>query len=355
MLVPLLFAILLSVLSMPLFSWLLNHRVPKLIAVLATVLANFAVVAALLLPVGESIDAFAEELPKYQARFEEMTESAAVWLESQGIDTSELTWLGVDVLAPADEGEALDETPEVVAETVSEALGEEPSEEEAANFDIAPLIDLLTGTVKGIARVLSKALLVFLIMIFILFEAAGLPKKLERVLGWQGEDHARVFKAKKEIQHYLGIKTLISLVTGMLVGLWLWLLGVDFALLWGLLAFLLNYIPSIGSILASFPAVLLALIDGGVGRALLVGAGYIVVNLVLGNIIEPHLMGQRLGISPLVVFLSLVFWGWLWGPAGMLLAVPLTMILKISLENTTDFRWIGQLLSARPPIAPGAR
>ncbi len=124
------------------------------------------------------------------------------------------------------------------------------------------------------------------------------------------------------------------------------LLGLDFALVWGVVAFLLNYIPTIGSIIAAVPAVLLAAVQLGFGRAVLIAAGYVVVNTVLGNLVEPALMGRRLGLSTLVVFLSLVFWGWVWGPVGMLLSVPLTMVVKILLENTDDLRWVAVLLDS---------
>ncbi len=131
-----------------------------------------------------------------------------------------------------------------------------------------------------------------------------------------------------------------------MIGLGVWLLGVEYALLWALIAFVFNYIPSIGSILASVPPVLLTLIDHGLGKALIVALLFIAVNLTLGNFVEPHLMGRRFGISTLVVILSLIFWGWLWGPVGMLLSVPLTMMVKIMLENTEDFRWVAQLIGA---------
>jgi len=120
---------------------------------------------------------------------------------------------------------------------------------------------------------------------------------------------------------------------------------VDYAILWGLLAFLLNYIPNIGSIIAAVPAVLLGLVQHGIIIALVIAGIYVGVNVVIGNMVEPRFMGNRLGLSPLVVFISLVFWGWILGPVGMLLSVPLTMILKIALETTDEWRWLAVLLS----------
>jgi AI-2 transport protein TqsA len=122
------------------------------------------------------------------------------------------------------------------------------------------------------------------------------------------------------------------------------LIGVDFAPTWGLLAFLLNFIPNIGSIIAAVPAILLALIQLGLPSALLTLLGYLVVNITIGNFLEPRVMGRSLGLSTLVVFLSLLFWGWVLGPIGMVLSVPLTMIAKIALAANEDTRWLAVLL-----------
>ena len=122
-------------------------------------------------------------------------------------------------------------------------------------------------------------------------------------------------------------------------------MGLDFPLLWGLLAFLLNYIPNIGSIIAAVPAVLLALVQIGPGRAIVIAGGYVAINLLIGNLIEPRVMGQGLGLSTLVVFLSLIFWGWVLGPVGMLLSVPLTMTLVMALESQEDTRRYALILT----------
>ena len=142
----------------------------------------------------------------------------------------------------------------------------------------------------------------------------------------------------------MSIKTWTSAATGVLVALWLWLLGVDYPALWGMLAFLLNYVPNIGSIIAAVPAVLLALIQVGTGTAFLVMAGYMVINIVMGSVVEPKYMGKGLGLSALVVFLSLVFWGWILGTAGMLLSVPLTVAVKLALDSKKESQWLGVLL-----------
>jgi len=144
----------------------------------------------------------------------------------------------------------------------------------------------------------------------------------------------------------MAIKTMISLATGLIIGFVLWLMGVDFFVLWALLAFLLNYIPNIGSIIAAVPAVILTFLQLGFVPAGFVIGLFVAVNMVMGSVIEPKFMGRSLGLSTLIVFLSLIFWGWLLGMVGMLLSVPLTMIFKIALENSHDGRWFAILLSS---------
>ena len=353
---PLLLAIFLSILSAPLLTWLMRHRLPKLLSVILTVLANVLVMAGALLLVGGSINAFLQDLPKYQVQFEEKAGQVVEWLESKGVDTSELAWLqdrqiasGLEPDTDALSGAMLREPAPGAAEPGADPAppGGPPLLGNLVN--LGSVFDLLASTLAGVASIVSMALLVFLMMVFILLEAGDLPAKLKSAFGWGGRELTQLMR---EVQRYLGIKTLISLATGILIGTWIWLIGCSYPLLWGLIAFLFNYIPSVGSIIAAVPAVLLTLLDLGLGNALLVTLGYLVTNIVLGNVVEPHLMGRRFGLSTLVVILSLIFWGWLWGPLGMLLSVPLTMILKILLENTEDFRWVARLLGPASGIGP---
>jgi predicted PurR-regulated permease PerM len=156
------------------------------------------------------------------------------------------------------------------------------------------------------------------------------------------------------VRHYLAIKTQMSFVTAVLVTILLVVLKVDFPILWGVLAFFLNYVPNIGSFIAAIPAVILAFVQLGTGSALFTASGYVVVNVVIGNIVEPRIMGRGLGLSTLVVFLSLLFWGWVLGSVGMLLSVPLTMVAKICMESMDETRWLAILMgSGAPPQTDG--
>ena len=331
---PLLIAIFLCVLSSPVFVWLLRHKIPKFFAVVAIILLNLTVFAAMTALIGGSLSAFSNSLPTYQKRAEVKARSTLEWLGNMGVDISGFEWL--------QERGQVEPLPPLMIPTKPE----NPTETQEGFIQLESVVGVIGSTLWGVATLFTTGLLVVLMMVFILFEAASLPRKLELALGWTPVAMERMSKAQTEVQRYLVYKTLISLATGLLVGCWVWALGINFPLLWGVLAFAFNYIPSLGSIIAAVPAVFLAWIDHGTGTAVLVGLGYLAVNLTLGQFLEPHLMGRRLGISTLVVFLSLVFWGWLWGPIGMLLSVPLTMILRIGLENTQDLRWLARLIAA---------
>jgi AI-2 transport protein TqsA len=310
-LLPCALALFLAVLNLPFIFWLNARRVPRMLAILIALLINVAILGVLALVVSQAVSELRGALPHYVDRFRTLSDTTVDWLQARRVPVSD--WTSLDL------------------------------------FSQDNIVNLVSGTLRGIASLLSNAFLVLLIMIFMLSEATIFPAKLRAAIGGDEADLSRYRGMIRDVQQYLGIKTLVSLLTGLLIGFWTWMLGLDFPLFWGLIAFLFNYVPNIGSILASIPAVMLALLEFGPGRALGVAAGYMVVNLVIGNFLEPNLHGRRFGISTLVVILSLVFWGWVWGPVGMILSLPLTMILKITLENTEDFRWIAVLLGGAPP------
>ena len=306
LIIPFLLALFLAIICTPAVSWLAERRVPVGLAVVLIVIVLLGMFSGFGAIVGGSIDEFTAFAAQNQARFDGLVESASAWFQARDIDPETL-----DILNMLQPGQ---------------------------------LINLLGGVLKNLAGVLSNFFLIMLTMIFMLFEAASFPIKVRAAVGPGRFDAENMRHAVIQVQRYLGLKTLTSLATGLLVGLWTAILGLEFAVVWGLLAFLLNYIPSIGSIVAAIPAVLLGLIQGGLPYALLIAIGYIVANVGIGNFVEPWLMGRTLGLSTLVVFLSLVFWGWMWGGVGMLLSVPLTMIIKILFENTDDLQWIAVML-----------
>jgi AI-2 transport protein TqsA len=313
---PLLMAALLSVLSAPPVLWLNHHRVPAPIAVLVPVSLAVGAIFAFGGLLATSVRGFDDALPGYSAALGNTTEQLLLWLEERGLTVPE------NALAEA--------------------------------FDPGAVMGIVGWFLSSLLAALSGTALVILCMLFMLLEVAGFPRKLRSAMDDPEADLTRVSATMREVQRYLAIKTGISLLTGGMIWAWLSVIGVDFPLLWGLVAFLLNYIPSVGSVIAAVPAVLVAIVqpDLGPGYGFVVAGGYIVVNVLFGNILEPQLLGRELGLSPLVVIISLFFWGWVWGPFGMLLSVPLTMILRIMLEQSDDLRWIAILMSPAPPRRP---
>jgi predicted PurR-regulated permease PerM len=206
-------------------------------------------------------------------------------------------------------------------------------------------MNMARNLLSGIGGVMTNFLLILLTVVFMLFEAESVPKKIHIALDDPSMKIQRIDKFLESVKQYLAIKSVVSLATGTAVGLWLYFLGVDHYMLWSVTAFLFNFIPNIGSIIAAVPAVLLAFVQLGPTTAGLAAIGYVVTNMVMGNVIEPRFMGRGLGLSTLVVFLSLIFWGWLLGTVGMLLSVPLTMIVKLALESSDDSRWLALLLA----------
>ena len=322
---PFLISLFLAMITLPLLNWLTRKKIPRPLAVIVTMIVALAVLSGIFVPIAGSLNRFQSKVPAYKERLEVMSQDVLEWFEERGLSPSDqLARIGIDM------------------DSVTGLVNP------------ADVLDVATGTLGVVGGVLSNVLLVILTIIFILSEAAGFPAKLETAFGGRiGSD--RYEKIKLEVQKYLGIKTIVSLITGITVSDALTIIGVDFPLLWGLLAFLLNYIPTFGSIIAAVPPVLLAIVQLGPGHAIAVGIVFVSTNLVLGNFVEPYFMGRRLGLSTLVVFVSLVFWGWVWGPVGMLLSVPLTMILKIMLENNPNLQWVAVLLgpSPRSESSPG--
>lgn len=201
-------------------------------------------------------------------------------------------------------------------------------------FDPSMMMNLATSALTRFSGAMTNIVLLVLMVVFMLFEVHHLPYKMRNALVNPKIRIAGLHKALKGVTHYLALKTLVSLVTGVAVWLSLVLLGVKFALLWGVVAFILNFIPNIGPILAGIPPFFQALLLNSVFDAVMVAALFSAIHMVFGNMLEPRLMGRGLGLSTLVVFLSLIFWGWLLGPVGMLLSVPLTSITKILMETT---------------------
>lgn len=303
------------VITRPAVAWLQRRRIPSALAIILVVLLVFGVGALFISLAAQSLGEIRLEFPRYTARVQSLEAAFNAWLQS------------LNLAVP-----------------------------EAIHFDFVNAeraLEFATGAAREAASLTSTVVLIMIITVFGMTEANGLPTKLRQAFGHRA-NLAGLRTVTDEMQHYLAIKTVVSLITGVLVASWTALIGLDFPMFWGILAFVLNYVPNVGSIIAAIPAILVAALDLGIDGAILTAVGYIAVNMVLGNIVEPTWLGRRLGLSPLVVMLSLVFWGWLWGPIGVLLAVPLTMAARIMLEKSQNYQWVAVLLAPSSEVRAAA-
>jgi len=324
--VPVLIAFFLATVSFPLLNFLREKKVPRVIAVLLTVALDFVFLAAIAVL---AITLIGDLQEKWNIRYaaevsgsiREASRSLAVKLGEYGIQDAQ--------------------------EKINEAVNNNLANLQNIRFEKIWVVG--TGVIGRVIGFFGTSLVILILTVFMLSEARMFGRRLEAISLARGPNLARMLSATHDIQRFLAIKTFISLLTGILAGLLCWMAGLDFFVLWGILAFFLNFIPVIGSIVAGVPPTVLALLVAGVPNAVLVAGGYLLINNFLGNFIEPMLVGRRFGISTLVVVISVLFWGWMWGPLGMLLAVPLTMVLKVILEGSDEFRWIGVAISAEQP------
>ena len=307
--VPFLLAVFLAILLAPPFLGMKRKGVPGAVAIVVMILGLGILGVLTVTILKTSLDQFTASLPVYQTNLRAKLDSVWQWLETNGIDAPD----------------------EFVAENLSPQFA----------------MSYAGSVAKELSGMLGQALLIFIIVAFMLLEASGLHQRLHAIPGVSGEYLKALEKNFQDVRRYISLKSIMSLLTGTLVTLWLWALGIDNALFMGLLAFFLNFIPTIGSIIAAIPGVVLGFILLGPTMAAVTAIGYIVINVGV-SVFEPRFMGQSLGISPLAIIVSLVFWGWFLGPVGMLLSIPLTMAIKAGLESDSATKSIAVFLGPPP-------
>jgi len=308
LLVPFLLSVLIALVCSPAVAWLRRRRVASAPAIILIMLAIIAMGSLIGIIVNASITDFRAQLPSYQARLQEMSVSVQQWLAAQGIHIDPQQWQD--------------------------------------SFNPGVVMQLVGNVLASFGSVMTNAFLILFTVVFMLAETTSFRQRLSRARGQPDGSIAALDRFNDSVNRYFGLKTLLSLLTGALIAVWLSILGVNYPVMWGLLAFLLNFVPTIGSSLAAIPPMLLALIQLSPLSAGLVAVGFMLVNFVIDNFLQPRIMGRELDLSTLVVFLSLIFWGWVLGPVGMLLSIPLTIMVKIALENDRNTSWIGTMLGA---------
>jgi AI-2 transport protein TqsA len=304
--VPFLLAAFLSIIISPPFIWMQSKGIPKGLALLFIIITFLAILFLIGVLIGTSVNDFTSNLPFYQEKLQNQTQSLISWLVERNYIN--------------------------------------PDFQLTKLINPASVLKIVGDTLNQLSGIFADGFLILFTVVFMSLELTSLPKKLKNIFTNPDKSLAQVNDIYKNINKYIGIKTLISLGTGLLVYFFLLIVGVDYPLLWAVLAFVLNYIPTIGSIIALIPPFLLTMVQLGFIDSIIVLAGYLTINTIMGNILEPKFMGKGLGLSTLVVFLSLVFWGWVLGPIGMLLSVPLTITIKIALDSSEETRWLAVML-----------
>ncbi len=305
---PFLLSVFIAIICQPVITFLARFKIPKWLAVVGVIAFVVFIGMTITGLVAKSLNEFSLQIPVYRQELQ----AEFIWFADQ------LARFNVEL------------NREVIIQ----------------HLDPGAAMSVATSTLTGVGNVMANFFVILLTSVFMLFEADSISKRLHLAIDDPEMHIKKIDQFLDSVKHYLAIKTVISLLTGVLAGLLCWLVGVDYFVLWGLLAFMLNYIPTIGSIIAAVPVILLALLEVGGAGAGIIAIGYAAINTIMGNAIEPRYMGKGLGISTLVVFLSLIFWGWLLGTVGMLLSVPLTMVVKIALESSDETRWLAVMLSS---------
>ncbi|MFD0965671.1 AI-2E family transporter [Seminibacterium arietis] len=297
--VPFLLSLFIAIICSPVIRFMTERRIPRWLAISVLFLLIVIVFFLLVGLINNTIHEFTQSIPQYRILLSERLKDLSV--------IAERFHLSLDVYR----------------------------EQVIEQFDPSVMMNLVSKLLLSFSGVVTNVFVLFLVVILMLLEAPSAKHKFSVAFSRQDQivqQENYIDRILQGVINYLGVKTIISLITGVVLFILLKVANVQYAILWATLTFLLNYIPNIGSIIAAVPIILQTLLLNGFATCFGVSVGIIVINIVIGNILEPKMTGRSLGLSTLVVFLSLLFWGWLLGTVGMLLSVPLTMVLKIALE-----------------------
>jgi AI-2 transport protein TqsA len=308
---PILFAVVLALLFSPLYSWLRRRGLPTPLALVIMLIFVGAIFAGLFFTLGASISRFTERLGFYTAQLNGQLNDLEALIERLGLSDVDLK----EVVKPG---------------ALAEALG---------------------VVLSGIAGFLSDLFLILAIMLFLLAEGGALMDRLRASVPEDNPQIARLTVFGRNVVRQFGLRAIVNLVTGTGVTVLLLVLGVDFPLLWGILTFFLSFVPYVGLVLAVAPAVVLALAEFGLSRAVLVIAGVVVINVLAENVLSPMMMGRGLNLSPTIVFLAFILWAWVLGGPGAFLAVPITMFVIVMLDTFPETRWLARLMGAGAPAS----
>ena len=316
-----LLALLLTLLFIPVYHWLQKHGLKPWLALTVVVLFVLLLAVGLFLLFGISVAQIAKEIPHYQEGFDAQTGQLAQFFQERGVDVSTLT----------------------------------ATASKAAKWFFA----LIGGMALSVANVLIFAVFVLLIFGYMLAETSGFTARLRAGVATDSPAYIRASDSVSSVVSYMAILTVINLIIAVLDVIFLWVVGIPNALLWGVIAFVFGFIPFIGYWISIFPPLILGFAQGGVVGGIIIILGYWLINGVISQGVAPRFYGKGLNLSPTVTLIAVLFWGWLLGPIGAIVGVPLTAILRsMLLGNYPETRWLALALSAgndeSSPDDPGA-
>jgi AI-2 transport protein TqsA len=306
---PILFAVVFALLLSPVYSWLKRRGLPAPLALLIMLVGLTIVLVGLFVFLSVSIGRFTGRLDFYATQLKEITNEFQILLDRLGLSAAGLSNV----------------------------------------VDSSAIMGALGAVLSGVAGFLGDLFLILMITVFLIGEGPAIMNRLWSSTAQDSPQVAGVMVVGQYVVRQFGLRALINIITGTGVTVFLLILGVDFAVLWGILTFFLSFVPYIGLVLAAVPAVVLALAEFGLGRAALVIAGMIVIDSLVENVLSPMMMGHGLSLSPTVVFLAFTFWIWLLGAPGAFLAIPITIFVAVMLGTYPETRWLANLMGLRGP------
>ncbi|WP_328393100.1 AI-2E family transporter [Nocardia sp. NBC_00416] len=312
---PVFLALMLVIAAQPIQTWIQRRGRPAWVGMIAALVVVYLVLLGLAAALVVSAAQLATALPDYSDQFSSLFDQVRSLLERFGVDH----------------------------DRIQHAL---------SGFDIGKLVDVLEAALRELAGVFSNLLFVLALLLFMAFDGMSVGRRMGAVAGLRPDIAHALTTFVAGTRKYLIVSTVFGLIVAVLDGVALWMLAVPFPLLWGLLSFITNYIPNIGFVIGLIPPALLALLDGGFGKMVWVIVLYCVFNVLVQSVIQPKYVGDAVGLSVTVTFLSLVFWAWVLGALGALLAIPLTLLAKALLfDIDPSTRWMDVLISDRPPAS----
>ncbi len=319
---PIFFSVLLAFTLSPVVDGLMRVKVPRGISIALAMLILFGIGYLVGLFLISSINSFIEEAPKYYKRFEEITSQISGSLNA----------------------------------SFSMELPENPMAE-------LNLTSTFIGSINAISQnfmsFISALVIVILSTIFLLLESPYIQVTIAKAFPRKTGKRIVIIMRHtiRQIGRYLSVKFIVSAATGVLVWFFLQIIGMDFALIWGVMAFILNFIPNIGSVIVMAVTIIMGFIQFFPlpGPIIAVFVSMIGVQVVVGNFFDPRMQGRRLNLSPIIIIFSLFLWGWMWGPVGMFIAVPITAVIKIICQNIPQLKPLSMLMENGRKVLKGRK